>query len=73
MGASARSRTLAEHPLVHECEVAAVERSDRRMTDMAFVVLAEYTIEANSVTKTLQDYVKEFLLPYKYPPHRSLS
>jgi acetyl-CoA synthetase len=57
---------LAEHPDVRECAVFAVELPDRRMTLKAVVVMNGAFEEAEA-TKTLQDYVKAKLLPYKYP------
>jgi acyl-coenzyme A synthetase/AMP-(fatty) acid ligase len=58
---------LADHPLVRECAVMAIELPDRRMTLKAFVVLNHGGSEREAVTKTLQNYVKQALLPYKYP------
>jgi acetyl-CoA synthetase len=57
---------LAEHPDVRECAVFAVELPDRRMTLKAAVVM-NGAFDATDATKTLQDYVKTKLLPYKYP------
>jgi acetyl-CoA synthetase len=58
---------LADHPAVRECAVLAIELPDRRMTLKAFVVLNDTACDAEAATKTLQDYVKQKLLPYKYP------
>jgi acetyl-CoA synthetase len=58
---------LAEHPDVRECAVFAVELPDRRMTLKAVVVMNSGGFEEAAATKTLQDYVKAKLLPYKYP------
>jgi acetyl-CoA synthetase len=58
---------LAEHSLVRECAVLAVELPDRRMTLKAFVVMKTNAFDARKTTITLQDYVKHKLLPYKYP------
>ena len=58
---------LADHPAVRECAVLALELPDRRMTLKAFVVLNDTACDAKAATKTLQDYVKQKLLPYKYP------
>ena len=57
---------LAEHPEVRECAVYAAELPDRRMTLKAVVVM-NGAFDAADATKMLQDYVKEKLLPYKYP------
>jgi acetyl-CoA synthetase len=60
-------RCLAEHPLVRECAVLAVELPDRRMTLKAFVVINDFSFDRKATTRLLQDYVKQKLLPYKYP------
>ena len=58
---------LADHPLVHECAVLAVEMADRRTTLEAFVVASGPVPDPVDATRTLQDHVKTTLLPYKYP------
>jgi acetyl-CoA synthetase len=58
---------LAEHPDVRECAVFAAELSDRRMTLKAVVVMNGRTFDEETATRMLQDFVKEKLLPYKYP------
>jgi acyl-coenzyme A synthetase/AMP-(fatty) acid ligase len=58
---------LADHPLVRECAVMAIELPDRRMTLKAFVVLNHDEPVDDTVTRILQDHVKQALLPYKYP------
>jgi benzoate-CoA ligase family protein len=58
---------LADHPSVRECAVLAVEQADGLTTLKAFVVLAEAGTGSQAATRALQDYVKERLLPYKYP------
>jgi benzoate-CoA ligase family protein len=58
---------LANHPMVRECAVLAVEAADRLTTLKAFVVLAPGSGPSEEITRTLQDYVKGRLLPYKYP------
>ncbi|MGQ0664020.1 MAG: AMP-binding protein [Pseudomonadota bacterium] len=60
-------RCLAEHPAVHECAVLGLERSDRRMTTKAFVKLRAGHARSEDVARALQNFVKERLLPYKYP------
>jgi acyl-coenzyme A synthetase/AMP-(fatty) acid ligase len=52
---------------VRECAVIAIELPDRRMTLKAFVVLDHSGSEEEAVIKTLQNHVKQTLLPYKYP------
>jgi acetyl-CoA synthetase len=58
---------LANHPMVRECAVLAIDGADRLTTLKAFVVLNEPSSGSEQVTRTLQDYVKGRLLPYKYP------
>jgi acetyl-CoA synthetase len=58
---------LAEHPDIRECAVFAAELPDRRMTLKAVVVMNKGDFDAAVATRTLQDYVKAKLLPYKYP------
>jgi benzoate-CoA ligase family protein len=58
---------LADHPLVRECAVAAIEGADRLTVLKAFVVLNAGASAAEQTTRELQDYVKCRLLPYKYP------
>jgi acetyl-CoA synthetase len=60
-------RCLVEHPAVRECAVLAVQLADKRMTLKAFVVMNELVRDAGAATRMLQDYVKEKLVPYKYP------
>jgi benzoate-CoA ligase family protein len=57
-------RCLNEHPEVHECAVLAHEMEDRRMTLRAVVRPVD---GARPSARTLQDYVKSRLQPYKYP------
>ena len=58
---------LNDHPAVRECAVLALELPDRRMTLKAFVAMNAATFDPGEATRQLQDYVKEKLLPYKYP------
>jgi benzoate-CoA ligase family protein len=58
---------LADHPAVRECAVLALELPDRRTTLKAFVVMNDTGFDAEDTRITLQDYVKQKLLPYKYP------
>jgi acetyl-CoA synthetase len=58
---------LANHPLVRECAVLAMEGADRLTTLKAFVVLADGSAGSDETTRALQDFVKGQLLPYKYP------
>ena len=58
---------LADHPLVRECAVLAVELANRRMTLQAFVVLEDQAGDEPEAAATLKQHVKTTLLPYKYP------
>jgi benzoate-CoA ligase family protein len=58
---------LADHPLVRECAVLAVELADRRMTLQAFVALEDPRSDEAGVAEVLKQHVKKTLLPYKYP------
>jgi benzoate-CoA ligase family protein len=58
---------LADHPEIRECAVYAAELPDRRMTLRAVVVMNGGAIDEVAAARRLQDYVKEKLLPYKYP------
>jgi benzoate-CoA ligase family protein len=58
---------LAEHPEIRECAVYAAELPDRRMTLRAVVVMTGGAVDEAAATRRLQNYVKEKLLPYKYP------
>jgi acetyl-CoA synthetase len=52
---------------VRECAVLAVEQNDRLTALKAFVVLNDASQASEQMTSTLQAYVKQRLLPYKYP------
>ncbi|MCR9220533.1 MAG: benzoate-CoA ligase family protein [Alphaproteobacteria bacterium] len=58
---------LANHPQVHECAVLAVALPDRRTTLKAYVALAPGAVPDDAMTAALQSFVKERLVPYKYP------
>jgi acetyl-CoA synthetase len=58
---------LADHPMVQECAVLAIEGADRLTTLKAFVALSDRSTGSEQTTRALQDYVKARLLPYKYP------
>ena len=60
-------RALAEHPTVRECAVLAVEDENRLMTLRAYVALRPGHAADTATTKTLQDFVKRALVPFKYP------
>lgn len=58
---------LNEHPKVRECAVLAVELKDRRMTIKAVVALKNGVTPDEAMTKELQTFVKQRLLPHNYP------
>ena len=58
---------LNEHPDVHECAVLAHELPDRRMTLRAVVRLRDSADGGSATRERLQQYVKDRLLPHKYP------
>lgn len=60
-------RALAEHPAVRECAVLAVEDANRLMTLAAWVVLGNDGFGDAAMTAELQAFVKQRLLPFKYP------
>jgi acyl-coenzyme A synthetase/AMP-(fatty) acid ligase len=60
-------RCLAEHPAVRECAVLAVEDENRLTTIAAYVALREGRNADAALTSELQRFVKERLLPFKYP------
>ena len=58
---------LLEHPLVQECGVVGVPDPDRGQVVKAFIVLREGAEPGPVMEKTLQDFVKSQIAPYKYP------
>ena len=60
-------RALAEHPTVRECAVLALEDENRLMTLRAYVALRPGHTGDMTTTKSLQDFVKKALVPFKYP------
>jgi benzoate-CoA ligase family protein len=60
-------RCLAEHPAVAECAVLGVEDANRLMSLKAWVALCPGHVAGANTTRALQEFVKQRLLPYKYP------
>ncbi|PLX60591.1 AMP-binding protein [Sedimenticola selenatireducens] len=60
-------RCILEHPLVAECAVVGVPDSERGKLVRACVVLKNPALEGAQTAKSIQDFVKENIAPYKYP------
>ena len=58
---------LLEHPAVAECAVVGSPDTARGTIIKAFVVLNTDYIGNEEMAKTLQDFVKQHIAPYKYP------
>ena len=58
---------LLDHPAVSECAVIGKPDPARTNIVKAFVVLREGTDSGDGTIKTLQDFVKAEIAPYKYP------
>jgi 2-aminobenzoate-CoA ligase len=58
---------LLAHWAVAECAVVAAAQEQRGHIVKAFVVLASGTDASDSLTRELQDFVKQTIAPYKYP------
>jgi 2-aminobenzoate-CoA ligase len=58
---------LLEHPAVQECGVVGAPDEERGQIVKAFVVLKGGHTASPELVKTLQDWVKSELAPYKYP------
>lgn len=59
--------TLLAHPAVAECGVVGAPDPDRGRIVKAYVVLKPGVAGDAALVKTLQDYIKAELAPYKYP------
>ncbi|HEY0685122.1 MAG TPA: AMP-binding protein [Steroidobacter sp.] len=58
---------LLEHPAVKECAVVGMPDEARGQIVKAFVVLQDGNVASPEMARTLQQFVKENIAPYKYP------
>ncbi len=58
---------LVKHSAVQECAVVASPDEVRGNVVKAYIILQDGYEPSDSLTKKLQDYVKELTAPYKYP------
>ena len=67
VGAPEVEDALLKHTAVAECAVVGKPDADRGMVIKAFVVLKPNTVGDAAMVKTLQDFVRASIAPYKYP------
>ena len=67
VGAPEVEDAMLKHAGVAECAVVGQPDADRGMVIKAFVVLKPNTVGDAAMVKTLQDFVKAAIAPYKYP------
>jgi len=58
---------LLAHPAVAECGVIGADDDERGQIVKAFVVLKPAVLSDETLKKSLQDFVKNAIAPYKYP------
>ncbi len=59
--------SILQHPLVTECAVVGIPDADRGKLVRACVVLKNSALETDETVKSIQEFVKADIAPYKYP------
>lgn len=67
VGCQEVENALLEHPAVAECAVVGAPSAERGTIVKAFIVLRSGYAQDDAMARTLQDFVKQSIAPYKYP------